>query len=105
MRAGFPLMRVEPEPDSRDCSNSDDEITLVVRDQRPGLSASERVRILERFNQAENSITRQHGGLGLGLPTTQNMVRAHKDGIWVESELGKGSAFYIRLHRRTVPDP
>jgi signal transduction histidine kinase len=86
-------------------SGDANEISFVVRDQGPGVPASERERIFQRFYQVENSLTREHGGLGLGLAITRNMVRAHDGKIWVESEAGKGSAFHVILPRRAEAKP
>jgi signal transduction histidine kinase len=40
---------------------------------------------------------RQAQGTGLGLPITKSLVEAHHGRIWVESELSKGSTFYVSL--------
>jgi signal transduction histidine kinase/FixJ family two-component response regulator len=80
-------------------------LTFVVRDLGRGIPVTEQQRIFDRFYQVESSLTRQHGGLGLGLALTREMVRAHDGKIWVESEPGKGSAFYISLPRLPPSNP
>ncbi len=82
--------------------SDDNHVTIVVRDQGRGVPAAEQEKIFERFYQAGSSLTREEGGLGLGLAITRGMVRAHRGRIWVESELGKGSAFYISLPRHAT---
>ena len=79
------------------------QITFVVRDQGRGLTPAEQAKIFDRFYQASESLTREEGGLGLGLAITRAVVRSHHGKIWVESEPGKGSAFYISLPRRAEP--
>ncbi len=79
------------------------QVTFMVRDQGRGLTAAEQDKIFERFYQASDSLTREEGGLGLGLAITRSVVRAHRGKIWVESEPGKGSTFYISLPRRAEP--
>lgn len=78
------------------------QVTLAVRDRGHGIPPSERERIFERFYQVGNALTRQHEGLGLGLAITREMASAHGGKIWVESEPGKGSAFFISLPRVPV---
>jgi signal transduction histidine kinase len=76
------------------------QVSFSVRDHGKGVPPSEHERIFARFYQIENSLTRQHGGLGLGLAMTREMVRAHQGRIWLESSPGEGSTFHITLPRR-----
>ena len=57
--------------------------------------------VFDRFRQANGSITRMHGGLGLGLTIVRSLVEMHGGTVWVESAgEGKGSTFKI-----TIPPP
>lgn len=75
------------------------QVTLQVRDQGKGLTSEQATKVFDAFYQAGSSLTRAEGGLGLGLTITREMVRAHGGTIWVESEHGGGSSFYISLPR------
>ncbi len=81
----------------------ENEITIALQDEGRGVAPSEHDRIFGRFYQVENSLTREHGGLGLGLAITRGMVQAHRGKVWVESESGQGSTFYITLPRVAEP--
>ena len=81
---------------ARNLENSGNECTVrfEVIDNGPGISAEIIQRIGRTFEQADNSITREHGGLGLGLSLTKRIVIEMMNGnISVESEPGKGSRF------------
>jgi len=73
------------------------EVTIKVQDTGPGLSLPERERIFDRFYQVEDSLTRRHGGLGLGLSIVRGLVELHGGRIWVESTPGQGSTFCFTI--------
>ena len=62
-----------------------------------GISSEHQKNIFESLFQVEGTNTRKFGGTGLGLPITRHLAQLHGDRVWVESELGKGSTFDIRL--------
>lgn len=76
-----------------------DEVVVAVEDTGPGIPREEWERIFEPFYQVEDSLRREHGGMGLGLSIARELVRLHRGRIWVESEVGKGSTFYFALPR------
>ena len=70
---------------------------LEVADSGPGLSPKDAQRIFERFYRVEESRTRANGGSGLGLSIVAALTAAHGGTTDVESKLGIGSRFRIRL--------
>lgn len=73
-------------------------ITIVVKDTGVGISSRFLPHIFERFRQADSSTTRRHGGLGLGLAISKQIVKLHKGTIEAHSEgEGKGSIFVVKL--------
>ena len=81
--------------DSREGGSND--IRIAVEDDGIGIAPENRERIFERFSQAEESTTRSFGGTGLGLAICQRLVELMGGRIGVESELGRGSTFWIEL--------
>ena len=73
-----------------------DHILLVVTDTGPGIPPEMRDLIFEPFIQAGEGMKHVEG-TGLGLPITKSLVEAHGGRIWLESEVGEGSAFYVAL--------
>ncbi|HVL56115.1 MAG TPA: ATP-binding protein, partial [Burkholderiaceae bacterium] len=77
-----------------------DQVVLAVQDTGIGLSADERERVFDRFWQADSSMTRRFGGLGLGLPLARHLVELHEGTLSADSDgRGLGSLFTIRLPR------
>jgi len=72
-------------------------VKVSVRDNGVGIPRRERKRIFERFYRVDNLLTRETEGSGLGLAIANRIIRAHGGKITVESELGRGSTFTIRL--------
>ena len=71
-----------------------DEVIFEVADTGPGISAENQAHLFDRFWQANRADRR---GVGLGLPITKGIVEAHGGRIWFESEVGKGSRFYVAI--------
>ena len=70
---------------------------LEVSDQGPGIPADRLEEIFARFSQLERSATREHGGAGLGLAISRTIVEQCGGVLWAESEVGRGSRFFVRL--------
>ncbi|MBF0422520.1 MAG: PhnD/SsuA/transferrin family substrate-binding protein [Magnetococcales bacterium] len=76
---------------------SGDWIALAVTDTGPGIEAEMRDAIFQPFTQADTSITRKHGGTGLGLTICRHMAGMMGGTIDLESDLGHGSTFTFRV--------
>jgi len=72
-------------------------IQVQVVDTGIGMTLDQMQKICQPFTQADPSTTRRYGGTGLGLVISQQFCQMMGGGITVESELGKGSTFTIRL--------
>lgn len=68
-----------------------------VKDTGIGISDEQQKRIYDRFRQADETISRDYGGTGLGLPISRGLIELMGGRIWLESELGKGSVFHFTL--------
>ena len=76
-----------------------DGVVLSVTDHGPGIPATFRAHLFERFTQADASTARATGGSGLGLAIARQLVEAMGGAIDVETEEGQGTAFLVRLPR------
>ena len=70
---------------------------ICVSDTGIGVANADRERIFERFAQADSSVSRKYRGTGLGLALAKEYVEMHSGDITLESKLGHGSAFTVRL--------
>jgi len=72
-------------------------IRIHVKDTGIGIERSKFELIFDRFRQVDDSTTRQHGGSGLGLAITQELLKLMKGRIYLESEVGIGSTFFVEI--------
>jgi signal transduction histidine kinase len=87
-----------------------DDLVFTVWDRGVGIPADQLPQIFERFYQVDSSITRQYGGVGLGLNLVKELVRSLDGSVTVESEPERGSTFTVRIpmnHQQasSQPDP
>ncbi len=75
----------------------DHQLLLKVRDYGTGIPEDRHETIFNAFEQLDASATRHHGGTGLGLAITKKMVELLEGKIWLESQIARGSCFYVQL--------
>ncbi len=76
-----------------------DVVQIYIRDTGAGIPAADIPHLFQKFYRVDNSATRTIGGTGLGLFISRKIVELYKGRIWVESQVGKGSTFFINLPR------
>ncbi len=74
-------------------------IQIFIRDTGHGIPPEDVPHLFQKFYRVDNSSTRTIGGTGLGLFICRKIVELYQGRIWAESELNKGSTFYINLPR------
>jgi signal transduction histidine kinase len=79
------------------------EVVLEVRDEGIGISEAHLGRIFERFYRVDRARSRATGGTGLGLSIVRHVALNHGGDVGVESRLGEGSVFRVRLPRWREP--
>ena len=72
-------------------------LEVRVRDSGIGIAADAMSRLFQSFSQLESSTTRRYGGTGLGLVICRQLTELMGGRIGVESRLGKGSVFWVRV--------
>jgi PAS domain S-box-containing protein len=82
-----------------------EEAVLRVRDTGVGIAPEVLPRIFDLFTQAERSLDRSQGGLGIGLALVQRLVEMHGGTVTASSVLGQGSEFIVRLPVVSPPEP
>ncbi len=81
------------------------QLKFEVRDTGPGIPADRMDRLFQAFSQVDASVTRRHGGTGLGLVISKRIVEAMGGRIWVETRPGNGTSFFFTLMAKETYSP
>jgi signal transduction histidine kinase len=80
-------------------------LVLIVQDTGVGIAPEDQELIFEKFRQAGNPLTRQHEGTGLGLSIVKELCKLLGGEVSMQSELGRGSTFTVRLPLQLSEEP
>jgi len=72
-------------------------VELAVRDTGSGIAPDELPRVFERFHRSRGARSRTHEGTGIGLSLVQELAKLHGGAVSVESQLGVGTTFRVRI--------
>jgi signal transduction histidine kinase len=86
--AGIVTIRLQP---------TDSLLTFAVEDSGIGIPEADRPRLFEKFYRGTNREALAQRGTGLGLAIVKSIAERHRGKTWVESEVGKGSTFYLQI--------
>lgn len=82
--------------------HKDEFIEFYIKDTGIGIEKDKQQSVFDRFTQADNSLSKNYEGAGLGLSITKAYVEMIGGAIWVESDPGNGSVFYFTIPYKTV---
>jgi len=72
-------------------------VQVGVRDEGPGIDIQDQEKLFDRYYRIENVQNQHISGFGLGLYLSAEIIHQHNGKIWIESDTGKGAAFYFSL--------
>ena len=75
----------------------EERIIFEVRDNGIGIAPADQQRIFEKFFRATRRGFQHDRGTGLGLTIVKSIAEHHGGRVWLESQLGRGSVFYLEI--------
>jgi signal transduction histidine kinase len=78
------------------CIEESENYIFLVKDNGPGIAKENQTKIFEIFQSLESS----DKSTGLGLSIVKKIIDIYEGEIWIESELGLGTTFFIKLHKQ-----
>lgn len=82
-----------------DVDGDEETVTVSIHDSGIGIPPEDVGHLFQKFYRVDNSATREIGGTGLGLYLCRKLIESMNGKIWVESEFGKGSTFFVQFAR------
>lgn len=82
-----------------DMNGTEDTVVISIKDSGLGIPTEDIPHLFQKFYRVNNVDRQQIGGTGLGLYLVRRLAEAMQGRVWVESEFGKGSTFYLELPR------
>lgn len=73
-----------------------DEVVIAIKDTGPGIAQEDQPLVFEAFKQTSSGL-QQGTGTGLGMPISKHLAEVHGGRLWLESQPGQGSTFYVAL--------
>jgi PAS domain S-box-containing protein len=80
-------------------TGNDDVVQFYIKDTGSGIPAEDIQHLFQKFYRVDSSATRTIGGTGLGLFICRKIIELYNGHIWAESEINKGSTFFVNLPR------
>src|ERR1019366_1777438 len=80
-------------------------VTISVMDTGVGVARDEQEFVFQKFRQSGNPLTREHAGTGLGLSIVRELCKLLDGEVTLQSELGRGSTFTVRLPLQLNEEP
>jgi len=87
------IVEIGYKPDKKD-------VTFFIKDDGIGIPLGQQKRVFEKFFRADNVITKETSGTGLGLYIANAIVKGHGGKIWFKSKLGVGTTFYFSILKK-----
>ena len=94
----------DPEPGVTTAEGRTVDVDFRIIDSGPGMDTDTLARLFQRFSQGDESLSRRHGGTGLGLEISRNLARLMGGDVNVSSRLGQGSTFVFRVPLPVLPE-
>jgi signal transduction histidine kinase len=82
------------------CEEREEDFLIFCRDHGIGIPLEEREKIFEKFYQVDSSDARKFDGAGIGLSLVKEIMLLHGGKVWVESEPGHGTTFFLSLPKK-----
>lgn len=99
------MVRVEAATSTHDPSHRGEVVVFEVRDTGIGMTPEQQQQLFQPFTQADATTTRQYGGIGLGLAVSRVICQLLGGDIEVQSVLGQGTTFTVRVPRTSGGEP